>query len=239
MIPPLIVSASTRMNLVTSMHAKELYGIDFIDSYQASKADMECAKDLYEEYKAYSNCLQGDEYDLVEYFVESLDLENYFTIASEDLFKAEGGKTFAQIEEEYETLKKLEVGAEKPLTDEQQERQKRFDEQHTGEDPMITMMMSMYMCGALEYFEGWTKEEIKKTAFEIAMLGMNGISPDKKSGYKVPSIDKDMGGYQMLAYYYVSWAIAIPEMLPQLRLGAFDAAYQQAKNLWELKRGKK
>ncbi|MCF0187402.1 MAG: hypothetical protein HUJ98_13065 [Bacteroidaceae bacterium] len=91
----------------------------------------------------------------------------------------------------------------------------------------------------MEQFEGWTTDEVRKTAFEIALLGMNGISPDQKSGYRVPSIDKDMGGYQMLAYYYVSWAIAEPDKLSELNLGAFDAAYHQAKSMWDLKHGQK
>lgn len=52
---------------------------------------------------------------------------------------------------------------------------------------------------------------------------MTGIDPKKKN-YEVPSLDKTMSGYQTLAYYYVSWAIAIPEMLSQLQL-PFDKEY--------------
>lgn len=71
------------------------------------------------------------------------------------------------------------------LTEEQKKNQDDFYAQNKdGEDPMKTMMMSMYMLGALEYFDGMDKMEIKKIAFEIAMIGTTGISPDKKSGYK-------------------------------------------------------
>lgn len=101
---------------------------------------------------------------------------------------------------------------------------------------MKTMMMSMYMLGALEYFDGMDKMDIKKIAFEIAMIGTTGISPDKKSGYKVPSIPgKDFGGYQLLAYYYVSWALAIPEMLASLNL-PFDNAWAAAQQMWKKKK---
>ena len=93
--------------------------------------------------------------------------------------------------------------------------------------------MSMYMLGALKYFQDMDKKEIKKIAFEIAMLGVSGISPEKQSGYKVPSMpDKDFGGYQLLAYYYVSWAIAVPEMLDQLNL-PFSTAYQTALSMFK------
>lgn len=79
------------------------------------------------------------------------------------------------------------------------------------------------------------KEEIKKTAFEIAMLGMNGITPENK-GYSVPSIPgKSFGGYELLAYYYVTWAIAIPEMLDQLQM-PFKDAYAAAVELHNRKK---
>jgi hypothetical protein len=61
---------------------------------------------------------------------------------------------------------------------------------------------------------------------------MNGITPDKQ-GYSVKSLgDREFGGYQMLAYYYVSWAIAIPEKLNSLGL-PFSKAYELAKQMFE------
>ena len=70
------------------------------------------------------------------------------------------------------------------------------------------------------------------------MLGCGGISPDQKSGYKVNSIpDKDFGGYQLLAYYYVSWAIAIPEQLDMLQL-PFKKAYETATQMYNAKKNK-
>lgn len=62
----------------------------------------------------------------------------------------------------------------------------------------------------MDFFEGKSKPEVRKVAMDIANIGMTGISPNKK--YKVPSISEDkMSGYQLLAYYYVSWAIAMPD----------------------------
>ena len=62
---------------------------------------------------------------------------------------------------------------------------------------------------------------------------MGSISPDKQDGYKIPSIDRDFCGYDMLAYYYVSWALAMPDKVNQLGL-PFDTAYQNALDLFTL-----
>jgi hypothetical protein len=71
------------------------------------------------------------------------------------------------------------------------------------------------------------KEDIKKIAFEIAMLGRQGFDP-KKDGYRISAIKgKTFSGYHILAYYYVSWALAIPEMLGQLQL-PYDGEYEAA-----------
>ena len=95
------------------------------------------------------------------------------------------------------------------------------------------MMMTMYMLGALKFFKDKPQEFIKKCAFEIATLGMGGISPDKQEGYKIPSIDREFGGYDMLAYYYVSWALVMPDKVNQLGL-PFETAYKIALDLFRM-----
>ncbi|MBK7095620.1 MAG: hypothetical protein IPH57_11415 [Saprospiraceae bacterium] len=61
-------------------------------------------------------------------------------------------------------------------------------------------------------------EEVKNIALEIAMQGIHGYSPDKKD-YMLRSVpDKKFSGYHILAYYYVSWSIAMPDMVAQLQL---------------------
>ena len=58
------------------------------------------------------------------------------------------------------------------------------------------------------------------------MVGVTGIDPKKK--YSIKSIpDKEFGGYQLLAYYYVRWARAIPDKLAHLGL-PFSKAYDSA-----------
>jgi hypothetical protein len=188
-----------------------MYGIDMVMRHRPSKAVLNLAQDLFDEYEAYAEGYEaGEEYDLVQYYGDSVRCSNLFDLV--DYVERDPAPSFG----------------------EQVEKQMIFDEQH-GEDknPAIDMMMTMYMLSALQYFGERLPSVAKDAAKQIAMIGMNGISPDKKSGYKVPAIpDEDFGGYRLLAYYYVSWAIAFPDLLSSLHL-PFDDAYATAKQLYE------
>lgn len=241
-VPLDIVQNSKVMNIVTSMHFEHLFGLRFYQEYKPTRAQFDQAKDFYDEFLAYDDYKPGEEYELVEYFMDSLHAERFMSILPlSDYFD----DSFDRMEKN-KAMRDAALGEDAPaggnsfdgLTEEQKKNQDDFYAQNKdGEDPMKTMMMSMYMLGALEYFDGMDKMEIKKIAFEIAMIGTTGISPDKKSGYKVPSIpEKDFGGYQFLAYYYVSWALAIPEMLASLGL-PFDTAWATAQEMWKKKKG--
>jgi hypothetical protein len=108
---------------------------------------------------------------------------------------------------------------------------KKFLDSHTS--PEINHAVAMYMVGAIEFFKPMAKPKVKELAFEFATLGMSGIDP-KTDGYSIPSIkNKSFTGYQALAYYYVSWATAIPEMLAQLQM-PFDKEYELAKQMTKL-----
>lgn len=241
-VPQDIVQNSKVMNIVSSMNFEHLFGLRFYQEYKPTKAQYDQAKDFYDEFMAYDDYTPGEEYELVEYFMDSFHMNDMMSMKPLNEY----------LDDSYERMEKTKMmrdaalGEDAPkggnsfdgLTEEQKKNQDTFyAENKDGEDPMKTMMMSMYMLGALEYFDGMNKMEIKKIAFEIAMIGTNGISPDKKSGYKVPSIPgKDFGGYQLLAYYYVSWALAIPEMLASLNL-PFDNAWAAAQQMWKKKKG--
>lgn len=241
-VPFDIVQNSKVMNIVTSMHFEHLFGLRFYQEYKPTKAQFDQAKDFYDEFLAYDDYKPGEEYELVEYFMDSLHTEKFMSILPLSEYFDD---SFDRMEKT-KVMRDAALGEDAPvggnsfdgLTEEQKKNQDDFYAQNKdGEDPMKTMMMSMYMLGALEYFDGISKMEIKKIAIEIAMIGTTGISPDVKSGYKVPSIpEKDFGGYQLLAYYYVSWALAIPEMLASLGL-PFDTAWATAQEMWKKKKG--
>ena len=226
MFPNQILRISKIMNLVTSLHFKELFGLNFLNYYKPTKQDLKDAEDLYEEYKAYrADYKPGEEYDMVMYFIEQLDSEEFFEIFDEV---------------EANPFNKEELIGKSDLTEsEKLEITRDFNEEHKdGENPTETFMMSMYMFGAMEYFEKKSPDVIKRIALEIAMLGCGGISPQQKSGYKVASIpEKDFGGYLLLAYYYVSWAIAMPDKLDALQL-PFKTAYESALQMYNAKKNK-
>ena len=100
-----------------------------------------------------------------------------------------------------------------------------FTEAHEGKD--INMAVTRFMVEALHYFKQLSDSEIHAIAIQIGLLCGDGISPDKE-GYSVPLMPgKSFSGYQVLAYYYVSWAKAFPEYLEQLEL-PFGKEYEFA-----------
>lgn len=230
--PPEIVHANKVMNLVTSMHFKDMYGINLLGQYHPTKQELEQATDLYEEFKAYVNTFKaGDEYEMLEYFVQSFNMEELVEIIDESEVSA-GMKADLSMKSD---LKDLAPGA---LSEEEADvANAQFALNHQdGANPAETMMMSMYMLSAMEYFDTLEPHDVHRIAIEIAMVGVTGIDPKKK--YAIKSLPgKEFGGYQFLAYYYVSWARAIPEKLDKLGL-PFSKAYESAMQLYNAKHNK-
>jgi len=89
----------------------------------------------------------------------------------------------------------------------------------------------MFMVDALTHFKGQPLSTIKEAATEIAMLGTQGIHPEKH-GYKLHKVPgKTFSGYHLLAYYYVSFKLALPEVLGDLQL-PFDEEFAMAEQLY-------
>lgn len=227
--PKEIVYANKVMNIATSMHFKEMFGINLIGQYHPTKQEFEHAKDLYEEFKAYLNTYKaGDEYEMLEYFVQSFNMEDLVNIIDESQVTA-GMKADLSMKGELKDL------AGDALSEEDVDvANAQFALNHQdGADPTETMMMSMYMLSAMEYFDKISSQDVHRIALEIAMVGVTGIHPKKK--YTIKSIpQKEFGGYELLAYYYVSWARAIPEKLEALGL-PFSKAYESALQMYNTK----
>ncbi len=231
--PKEIVRANKVMNMVTCMHFKDMYGIDLLKEYNPTKAEYDQAKDLFDEFKAYLNTYQpGDEYEMLEYFVQSLQMEDFVELMDESDMTS-GMKADVSLASDLEKL------VDEALPEEEVDvanAQFALDHQD-GADPGETMMMTMYMLGAMEYFDTLEAQDVHRIALEIATVGVTGINP--KKSYSIKSIpDKEFGGYQFLAYYYVSWARAIPHVLDKLGL-PFTKAYENAIVLYNAKHGKK
>lgn len=231
--PKEIVYANKVMNIVTSLHFKDIYGINLIGQYHPTKRELEHAKDLYDEFKAYLDTFKpGDEYEMLEYFVQSFDMEDLVEIVDESQVTA-GMKADLSMKSNLKDL-----AGDALSTEAVDAANASFALNHQdGANPAETMMMSMYMLGAMEYFDTLEPHDVHRIALEIAMVGVTGINP--KGKYSIKSIpDKEFGGYQFLAYYYVSWARAIPEKLEHLGL-PFSKAYESAMQMYHAKNDKK
>ena len=146
---------------------------------------------------------------------ESLGLNEFFRIVPETKYT------------NADTLAKTFTPEEKINPESHEEQNAAFAEHNGDDNPVVTMMMTMYMQGALQYMQGLSMMDIQRIAFETANLGVNGISPQKK--YSLKSIpNSEFGGYELLAYYYVSWAAAFPDKVDLLGL-PFKSAYEAAK----------
>ena len=212
--PQFIKDTNKLMDLLQSLMLRKLYGLDFVNYYKPSSNMLNKANEFFKMFEdSLASYGTGDEYAIFEKIATSIGLVKYFTLSG---------------------VEKSEIKTEADR------RQEQFNETHNpaNANPIITMMMSSYMVGALEYFEGLLPEDVEKIAFECAMVGQNGISPAQKNGYKLNSVPgKDFGGYELLAYYYVSWAISHPEMLDKLKL-PFDDAYALARKQFDAMRGR-
>ena len=233
LFPKEIVHANKVMNIVTSMHFKDIYGIDLIREYHPTKLEFDQAKDLYDEFKAYLDTYQaGDEYEMLEYFVQSFDMEELVEIMDENQVTS-GMKADLSMKS---VLKDLEQDALSAEDADVANAQFALNHQD-GADPTETMMMSMYMLGAMQYFDTIEPRDVHRIALEIAMVGVSGIHPKKK--YNIKSLpDKEFGGYELLAWYFVSWARAIPQKLDALGL-PFSKAYETALQMYNAKNDKK
>lgn len=231
--PSEIVKTSKILNIVSSMHLKELYGIDFIHEYNPTRSELDQAKDLYEEFKAYLNTFKsGDEYEMLEYFAQSFNMEDFMDIVDETRLAEEKKDDYSLIDDIDKRLQSAPSDEDVDVSNAQ------FALNHQdGANPTETMMMAMYMLSAMQSFDKMGHDDVKKIAFEIATVGINGISPDKK--YSINSIPgKEFGGYEFLAYYYVSWAREFPDALEKIQL-PFSKAYQTAIEMYNAKRNNK
>lgn len=225
-----IISKSKVYNLVNALQFKDLFGFDFIKDFNATSSELKHANDFYQEYLQYKDDKEpAEEYELVLHWAEDLKLDKNFELVNEKEFRTKR----TNIDELLSSIEKNPFDLESK--DPHKEREmKKFQESQRSTG--TNMAVVIFMVDALKFFDGMPNEEIKKIAFEIAMQGTQGYSPDK-ADYRISSIKgKSFSGYHILAYYYVSWALAIPEMLSQLQL-PYDNEYILALKMNKLNKG--
>lgn len=218
--PKEVLSKTKIYNLVGALQFRDLYATDFIDEYNATKIELETANKFYQEFQEYKvDRKPAEEYELVQHWAEDLKLDDYFELIGENQYRKR-----SNIDDFIDSMEKDPFGINEKDPVKEQKMKTFFENQ---KEIGLNMAVVMFMIGAIEFFKNKSKDEIKKIAFEIAMQGALGYDPSVKN-YKLSSIaNKSFSGYEILAYYYVSWAIAIPEALPELNL-PFDEEYKIA-----------
>ena len=219
--PKDIISKSKVYNIVNAIQFKELFGFDFIKDFNATPTEMKLATDFHDEYLQYKEDKDpAEEYELVLHWAEDLKLDKNFELVNEHEYRTKR----TDIDNLLSSIEKDPYDLESKDPYKQREMDKF---QKSQEQIGINMAVAMFMVDALQFFEDKTKEEIKKIAFEIATQGTQGYRPDKDD-YRINSVKgKTFSGYHILAYYYVSWSLAIPEMVSQLNL-PYEAEYKMA-----------
>ncbi len=197
--PTDLISKSKIYNLVTALHYKDLFGFDLTAQFKPTTAELEQAKVFYSEYLKYKEDRKpAEEYELVLHWAQDLELDKYFQLVSEVKHQADKDN--------------------QPLGNDPYQEREMFQFQRSQEVIGTNMAVVTYMVDALQYFEKMSEDNIKKIAVEIALLGAKGFHPDKKD-YTLASIPNiQFSGYKILAYYYISWKLALPEMLSELQL---------------------
>jgi tetratricopeptide (TPR) repeat protein len=216
-----ILSKSKIFNLVNALQFRSLFGIDLIKDFHATSAELKTAQEFYDEYLQYKDDRSpAEEYELVQHWGEDLKLNKYFELIDENEYR---NKRL--------NIDNLLVSIERDPFDLQTKDPKKEREmdmfQQSQKEIGTNMAVTMFMVDALRYFRDMPVAEIKKIAFEIAMQGVQGYNPDNK-GYKLNSVPgKEFSGYHIMAWYYVSWMLAMPDDISILNL-PFDNEYKIA-----------
>jgi len=219
--PIAILRASKILNLIGAYQYRDLYGIDLTANFKATALEEKTAKDMYAEFYEYRDDREsGEEYELIENWAKDLKLEKYFELVDEEIFGKE--KSLDDIIDEIEK-DPFDLESRDPRKEKEME-----DFQKSQKEMGTNMAVVMFMVEALEFFQKMPKQKIK----EIALQGTQGYRPENKN-YIIGLIpDKKFSGYHILAYYYVSWSLVMPEMLPQLQL-PYDNEYKLALTLFK------
>ncbi|AJH14521.1 tetratricopeptide repeat protein [Myroides profundi] len=236
LFPANIIQITKVLNLVHGLLFKDLYKIDLIKAFKATKQELDQAKDFYNEFIEYrSDREPAEEYELVQNWADDLKISQYFELKPDPnnkINKVKDNDTQNQLSKMTidELLAELEQDPYSLNEDKswQDKAQALFNQTHTSDS--INLAVTMFMVDALNYYKALDLFKVKQLAIDWATLGMAGIDP-QKDGYSLPAIpNKIFSGYKVLAYYYVSWAIALPEMLDQLGM-PFKKEYELAQSL--------
>jgi tetratricopeptide (TPR) repeat protein len=217
-LPSKLLKASKVLSLVNALQFKELYGLNYIEDFKATREELKLALDFYDEFLEYSQDRKaGEEYEMILHWAKDLEIDGYF-----DLLKDENSSNTSFADELEHKLNNPEIDIY------QRVEQKLFDKYQNNKD--IDKAVIMYMIAALSYLKKQSIDQVKKIAFEFASAGETGINMEKED-YAIPLIpNKTFTGKQFLSWLYVAWAIAVPEHLEKMGL-KFEKEFEVARSV--------
>ena len=222
--PKSFISKTKTYSLVNALQFKNLYGIDVINHLQPKPNELKQAQEMFAEYHEYCQDKQpAEEYELVQNWADDLGLAENFELVHEDtIFNKSNSieKLLTQIETDPYGLESEHSHQDRKM--------EKFQKEQSNIN--FNQAVAMFMSNALAFFKTQSPEQIKQTAIEIAMLGTHGINTDKTDYRIAAQPDKPMSGYQLLAWYYVSWALAIPTEVNNLGLD-YSKEFEMAKTM--------
>ena len=231
--PTFLRDANIILTFTHLLQFQELFGTNLIHQIKEPIL-LNKAKAIYKDYlKMKDDKGVGEEYDLLKWWAEDLNLTPYFTLVQESVQdsaqEAEVEKSeFKFAEDIIAEIENDPYNFDADTTFEDQQ-MKRFTEANRKQG--TNMAVTMYMANALQYFSNQPVEKAKAAGFEIAELGRLGIDPNGKDTYHLSAIPNNkFTGWKLLAFMYVSWSIFDPSMLSQLQLD-FDKEFELAKTL--------
>lgn len=214
--PPNILTKSKIFNVLSARHFESLFGLKMEKTYSIKPVEKEQVNAFWDEFNEYrSNKEAGEEYELIRNWGEDLELDEYFQLIDENQYRSNQNKVSKSPEE---VLNQIEIDPLQggDLDAEDEEEFQKFKQEYSSTD--LNMAVAMYMVSALNHLKKMPQQGIKEIAFEIAILGRSGIDPQKK-GYKLSQFPhSSFSGQKLLAFYYVSWALGMPDMINELQL---------------------
>jgi hypothetical protein len=210
--------------MVGALQYNDLFGINYTSKFKATPIEQRKSQVFWDEYLEYREDRKpAEEYELINNWAKDLNHFDYFELVDEEDFRTRVSKP----EDLIESLEKDSFSSDEDPNF--KERQSKLFHESSKEIGFNSAVM-FFMVEALQFFEPLPIQEIRNIAMEIATLGTRGINPGDGSKYSVNSIaNKSFSGFQLLAFYYVSWKLAIPEMVDKLNMpyaNEFEAAYK-------------
>ena len=209
-VPPTLLRINDILNGVFALFVDELFEGATAYAFAYSKfPTFKDAEKLYALWKEKSADLSpGGEYDLVDAFGEFLGIRDWYTWKSDRGFIPPEG-ILDDVDKEGATNPEL-LKAQAPAS-------------------------VMYLLDALERLSSLEPDQVKRIAFEIAVMGQEGIdysSPENK--YRLKSLPgQAMSGLQLMCLMYAGFKQVAPDMDSGMDL---EKEYQQALGLWKGKK---